>query len=79
MVHNANFSVCVYFISSSLHRNTERFYCIPHLEGQTLNVITRVEARADVIFSTFENYFPNEIAKVDSDHDPYPPWEPAPA
>ena len=42
-------------------------------------MITRVEAGADVIFSTFENYFPNEIAKVDSDHDPYPPREPAPA
>ena len=44
-----------------------------------LSVITRDEAGVQLIVSTFETDFPNKIAKVDLDHDPYPPWVPAPA
>lgn len=42
-------------------------------------MITRDEAGVQLIVSTFETDFPHEIAKVDSDHDPYPPRTPAPA
>ena len=52
-----------------LIRDPERTYTIPHLEGKTLNVFRH----NGFYISTFEDYLPNQVDKVSSDHDPHPP------